>query len=94
MKRVPQSEFESFCVNSFPSWVKFEGNVLGTDFQCERFLRKNVPTYLSRTHHTNAVVGVFQSLFIGNKLSFLEKYLVFGFVFSAEKSERLGGLRV
>ena len=63
VKRVSQSEFEGFCVNSFPSWAKFEGNVLGTCFQDERFLYKNAPTYLSRTRHTNAVVGVLQSLF-------------------------------
>ena len=42
-------------------------------FKMKGFLYKNAPTYLSRTHHTNAVVGVFQSLFYWWRTFFCEK---------------------
>ena len=40
------------------------------------------------------VVVVLQPLFTANQRLFLKNYPVFGFVFSAEKSERLGGSEV
>ena len=57
----------------------------------EMFLCKYTPTYLEETHPTNAVAGVLQSLFIGDKLSFVKNTWPLGFFFSGEKRERLGG---
>ena len=57
----------------------------------EMFLRKYTPTCLEGTHLTNAVAGVLQPLFIGDKLSFAKKYLAFRFLFCVEKGKRLGG---
>ena len=54
------------------------------------FLCRNVLTSLRRTHYTNDVVGVFQSLFIGDKLSFAKKYLAFGFLFFWGKKGEAG----
>ena len=45
----------------------------------EMVLGKYTPTYLKGTHPTNAVVGVLQSLFIGDELSFLKKNQAFTF---------------
>ena len=60
MKWVSQSEFRIVFLSE-PS----------VEMVCCESDVKYTPTELKGTHQTNAVAGVLQSLFIGNKLSFL-----------------------